>query len=247
MRDDLRLVVLSFKTAHHVIWKHSAWKTLLVPLTISALLLLTIAGLSYLCSSLLWRVIEGGIEQFVNLPDWASLLVIIFFVIVGLAPVYLLFRSLVMVIYGPFLDRIAEKAEFLISGSNKDYKSSLVDSLKRPVMMLGYAVVGGVAISGVSSVLGLIPLVGVLLSISFLLPANIFMSSISYIDPYLERSGYSPRQSFDLMRKNIVSIFFFGVIGLLVTSIPFFGWFVGPTYSVVAGVALSILLHNKTI
>lgn len=242
MNQDIQF---AFKKAHEIIWKLGYWKFLLIPIFLSAALAALLLGGCYLFSSAISNFLYPYFSEFFDLPEWIRTLFIIVIFIFQLGPCYVVFRSLVMVCYGPFLDRISTEAEKIVNGYSNETNTSFIDSIKRPILMTFYSVVGIIGVLFGAFALGIVPFIGVLLSGAFTLPANLFLSSISYIDPYLERNGYSPKQAFNLMWKNKISLITFGLIGLLITVIPFVGWFVGPTYSVVSGVILSILLHNQ--
>lgn len=72
-----------------------------------------------------------------------------------------------------------------------------------------------------------------------------FLSSAAFVDPYLDRRGMAPKQTFALLWSKKGEMFFFGAAGLLLTMIPVIGWFIGPTYSVISGVALGVLLFEE--
>ena len=66
------------------------------------------------------------------------------------------------------------------------------------------------------------------------------------IDPVLSRAGLRARDSFRLLRRNMLEVIVFGAIGSLIVAIPLVGWFLGPTYCVIAGVHLGLLLLDAT-
>jgi uncharacterized protein involved in cysteine biosynthesis len=74
-----------------------------------------------------------------------------------------------------------------------------------------------------------------------------FLSSAAFVDPYLDRRGMTPKQTFVLLWSKKTEMFFFGAAGLLLTIIPIIGWFIGPTYSVISGVALGVLLFEENL
>jgi len=241
----IRNVLFAYKTAHQVIWKFGGWKFLFAPLLISILLFSVLAGGCFLASSFLIGKVEAFIERLFELPDWLVTSTLVLFTLVFLAPFYIIFRSLVLIIYGPLLDKISAKTEMVIDGTQNEVEHSFIGSLRRPVFMLFFSVAGALTVPLISYAIGLIPIIGLILSPLLILPTNFFLSSLSYIDPYLDRSKYTIRRSFYVMFCNFFTLALFGSVGFLVTIIPIVGWFVGPTYSVVAGVALSIILHHR--
>mgnify|MGYP003329131946 CR=1 FL=1 len=78
-----------------------------------------------------------------------------------------------------------------------------------------------------------------------LLLVMIFLTGIGFVDPYLDRKGLSGADSFRIMLKNFFTIMFFSLIGGLLLLIPIFGWLLGPTYSVVAGIIIAIGIQSE--
>ena len=72
-----------------------------------------------------------------------------------------------------------------------------------------------------------------------------FLTGIGFIDPYFVRAGYNGMQSFRIMLKRFFTVGFFSAFGGLILLIPLFGWFLGPTYSVVAGIILALQFNAE--
>ena len=73
----------------------------------------------------------------------------------------------------------------------------------------------------------------------------LYNQMIGFVDPYLDRKGLSGADSFRIMLKNFFTIMFFSLIGGLLLLIPIFGWLLGPTYSVVAGIIIAIGIQSE--
>lgn len=182
---------------------------------------------------------DHGMGTFVR-----TLFILLIF-IPGLAPCYVAFRGLVMVCYAPFLDHLSNRAEKVITGSADEVSRSLLESIKRPLCMALLTIGASMAVLAGGLALGLIPLIGFLLTFGFVIPLELFLSSISYLDPYFERRGFTPQSSFRFLRRHFLSVCVFGLLGLVIMAVPVVGWFLGPTYSVVAGIVYAILLFES--
>jgi len=90
-----------------------------------------------------------------------------------------------------------------------------------------------------------IPLIGGILALVFVIPCEIYLTGIGFIDPYLDRVGMSGAESFRVMRKHFFTIMVFSLVGGLILLIPIVGWLFGPTYSVVAGIIIAFGIHNE--
>ena len=239
-----RQVHYAYLRAHQMIWKQGFWKYLLVPIGLSFLLaLLLLVGSGALA---IWTSgsVHDWISESVNLWDWLQAVLGLMIFIVLLVPSYLLFRSLVMLCYAPFLDRISMETEQLVNSEVLGSDMNFLQSLKRPALMALLTILGLSMVMVLAFLAGFIPLVGALISIVLVVPVNLFLSSLSYLDPYLERRGYRPGGTIRLMWRHRWASMYFGLLGLLITSIPVFGWFVGPTYSVVAGIIFTISITD---
>ncbi|MGB0257970.1 MAG: EI24 domain-containing protein [Coraliomargarita sp.] len=233
----------AFQKAHEIIWDHGQWKFLLVPILLTALLLPALGALAMGLSYLLGTWVEQAITE--NGAAWIRWLVMALIATGTLSTGYVLYRNLIMVCYAPFLDQLTVQTEKLVNGQANESNRPLLEALARPLVITVYAVTASLGTILVGLLLGLIPFIGGLLMMCFLLPTQLFLGSVGYVDPYLERQGLSARESIRLMRANLWPMLVFAAAGFLILMIPIVGWFVAPTYSAVAGIVFGILMCNK--
>jgi uncharacterized protein involved in cysteine biosynthesis len=229
----------AFKKAHRLICGQGYWRYLAVPMLLSVLLAaMILVGGSFLAHFLM-DLLETTFPGLAAQPGWVRGLLVILLLVLGAGPCYVIFRSLVMVLYGPFLDRLSESVEIHVTGKSSGVRIGILPSFKRPLILAGYTIAASLILFAASLVLGLIPVVGWLLSIFFVWPLQLFLSSVSYVDPYLERHGVTPRAALRRMWKQKYAMAGFGGFSAVISLIPIIGWFLGPTYSVVAGLVFS--------
>ncbi|MCI5147644.1 MAG: hypothetical protein D3923_19430, partial [Candidatus Electrothrix sp. AR3] len=112
----MKNTIKAFKTAHEVLWKHGQWKKLLLPISISVLLVpLSIFGFLALGWSL------TGYFQNLLFPEhtWTGIIGFALWIaisVVATGPLYILFRSVVLLVFTPFLDLLSEEAECIMTG-----------------------------------------------------------------------------------------------------------------------------------
>ena len=230
----------SYLKAHQIIWQQGYWRYLLVPITLSFVLaVFLLAGSGFLAAKMSNSVHEW-ISESIRLWDWLQAVLGLVLFVLLLLPCYLLFRSLVMLCYAPFLDRISMGTEKLAGSAVLDSDMGILQSLKRPALMAVFTLCGLVVVVVLAVLAGFIPVVGAVISLILVFPVNLLLSTLSYLDPYLERRSYSPVASIKVIWQHRWLAMYFGLIGFLITSIPIFGWFVGPTYAVVGGIVLAI-------
>jgi uncharacterized protein involved in cysteine biosynthesis len=235
----------AYSKAHTLIWKEGNWRYLLLPIGLSVIIALALVGLCGAVSLWIGSWLQDWLATRWNAPGWIQAVATAVLFVVGLAPSYILFRSAVLFCYSPFLDRLSRKAELAILGEVKSGERGVAESLGRLLLMAALTISASAVVTVAGLLLGWIPVVGWGV-VAVLFPVQMFLSALSYLDPYLERRGYSPMASLRLMRKHFGSVLIFGVVGFFINLIPIVGWFVGPTYSVVAGIVLGILITEKT-
>lgn len=238
-------VVFAYRKAHTILWQHGQWKVLIVPFFISVVLAIVLAGGSFLLAAGLSNWAHESLSARLDYPDWLRHLLLIVLFLAGLGPCYVMFRGLVMVCYGPWLDQLSTTAEQLLNGQKAECQRGTWESLKRPILMALLTIGASIGVFILGLLVGSIPLVGVLISGCVISLAQLFLSAVGFLDPYLDRCGYSPLESWRQIRRRPAGVILFGLIGMLLTLVPVIGWFVGPTYSVVAGVVYGALIAEN--
>ncbi|CAK8725282.1 CysZ protein [Candidatus Electrothrix aarhusensis] len=242
----MKNTIKAFKVGHEVLWKHGQWRRLRLPIAISVLLVpLSIAGffaVGWELSDYLQHLFfpNQAWTEFVGFAMWIALSIL------AAGPLYIIFRSLVLLVFTPFLDLVSEETESIMTGKPAPGGQRILASIQRLVLMLLLTVTASLLVVITGFALSVIPVIGPLLSGAVVFFFQMFLSSAAYIDPYLDRRGMPPKESLALLWSRKVEIFLFGAAGLLLTMIPVVGWFIGPTYSVISGVALGVLLFEET-
>ncbi|WP_309400914.1 EI24 domain-containing protein [Cerasicoccus maritimus] len=234
----------AYKQAHQLLWKRNFWKYLIWPVLISFVItLLLLAGYVAVGDYLVSNVEEYFFGE-EKIPAWLKAIFWLGVLFLFSGPLYVGFRGLVMICYGPFLDNLSQEIEREVNAEVRNAERSFIESIKRPTIMFvwTFAASIGVLLGGIA--VGAIPLAGVILAALLPFPFQMFLSGVAYIDPYLDRANYSPKESFAAIRKHFGGVALFAMIGLVIQAIPIIGWFIGPTYSVIAGVLYGIRVEK---
>lgn len=239
MSGVVNSVWTAFKKAHRLICGQGYWRYLAIPILLSILLASLILVGGYFLAHFLVGRLETTFPGLAVQPGWVRGLLVVVLLVLEAGPCYVIFRSLVMVLYGPFLDRLSESVEIHVTGKANGLRIGILQSFRRPLVLAGYTIVASLVLFMASLALGFIPVVGWLISIFVVLPLQLFLSSVSYVDPYLERHGVAPRTAFRRMWEHKYDLMCFGGVAAAISLIPLIGWFLGPTYSVVAGLLFS--------
>ena len=235
----MRKVIDSYAQAHRVLWKHGQWRYLLVPLIMAPVFFLLLWSLVYF---LLWTDLFEWIEpHWLGGMDVPAVLEILLLFVVGVVlagPCYVAFRGIIMICYIPFMDRLVSKTMEIETCQSRQVEVGILRAVWRAVLMTTCTVLASLAVMVASVAIGFVPGIGPVLSLVFAFPLQLFLCGASSVDPYLERCGHSTAQSFRIMWGRKSQMIRFGLIGTLGMFVPLVGWFMSPTYSVIAGVVL---------
>ena len=230
--------------AHKFIKREGIFRLFKVPLLLSVIYFPIMVVACFLTASVIVDFILGYFTLLSGAGEWLEwLLEIVFFLFVGFLGV-ISYRGVVLVFYSFFLDGIAEKVELEITGKKIDCERPKVQVLKRVVIVLLFIILGTIVLVLVNLFANVIPVMGAPLAFLIIFPVEMFITGTGFIDPYFDRNGLNGMDSFRLMRKNFLLIAVFSALSSLILIIPVVGWFVGPTYSVVAGMIIAIGIHH---
>jgi uncharacterized protein involved in cysteine biosynthesis len=239
-------VIESYSQAHRLLWKHGLWRYLLIPLLIAPVLLVLIGSAMYFgVWTQLFSWIEGHWLRGYDIPAFVEALLFLGVAILLAGPGYVAFRGLLMVCYAPFMDGLVSKTIRIESGGAREGEMGLVRVMVRALLMVVYTTVASLAVVVVALLLGLFPGLGPALSFAFSFPLQMFLCGVSSVDPCLERYDRSAADTVRLMWRHKVQMVGFGLISTAGMFIPLVGWFVSPTYSLVAGVILGMRLEAE--
>ena len=245
MMRALSDTLASYREAHRLIWKGRIWPMLVAPVLLTMIYVpaMIMAGFSL-----------GGVlslhlaEWFPWLGDgtgWFSWLMQGLMLVVFAVFAYFTFRIVVMLLYLPFLEFLIELVEKRLLGHSSEDPKRWYHLMGRAAVMVSVILVFTAGLTVVSLLASLIPVVGTLVVMLCVLPLQFFLTGVGYLDPYLDRNGYSVRQSLGLLRRHFLTVIAFDAVGSALLLIPVIGWFLGPTYSVVAAVVLGIRLDER--
>ncbi len=241
----LKNSVYAFHQAHRIIWSAGIWRYFIIPIILTIIYLpILIAGCVIFAHSVSkWIFVSTTL--FVDMGPWVRWIIkLILFLLVGFFGV-LTYRNMVMIFYSPFLDGISEKVEEMMLGRKVKADRNLRETIIRVVIVAFLSILASGGLLFLSAIISSIPLIGGLISLFGLLPVQLFISGTGNVDPFLARNGYDALSSVTLMRKHFTAVTSLSILSSLVMMIPFFGWFIGPTYAVVAGVVLGIVIDEK--
>ena len=245
--NALKVTLSAFGQAHRFIWEEGFLKMLYVPLLLTVLYFPVMVGACYFSAAMVVEFFEGQLGLGGDYGGWAWvewLAEIILFLGIGVLGI-ITYRSVVLLFYSFYLDKIAEKVEASVTGQVIDCNRPTTQILGRMVVVAIITVVGTVTMLLIEIGANLIPFIGGLIALALIIPCEMFLTGIGFIDPYFDRAGYSGMQSFRVMRNRFFTVGIFSSLGGLILLIPLFGWFLGPTYSVVAGIILALQFNAE--
>ncbi len=176
------------------------------------------------------------------MPEWmrstvvtALLLGILY--IIGFVTGFLLYRTVIMIVYSPALGYMSEAVEKQLGGTMSpefSCRGFAYDAIRGSSLSI-LTFVLSVAVFGLCWIISLLPLVGAVVSV-FLLPlSQMYLAGVGFSDPALERRRYSVRRSLGFCWKNRGRLIGHGLGFSLLLAIPLIGWFLAPSYGIIAG------------
>jgi uncharacterized protein involved in cysteine biosynthesis len=236
IRATFREAFGAYRTANRLIWGGGLWRYWAIPALLAVaylpLLVWAIAwAADWLAGHMKWSGVEGSWSWWMWRVMWWAVLGV-----VG----WLTYRSVVLLFHAPFLDVISEKVEKDLTGRDEAPEVKWLSMAWRSVRMAAVIGILSMIVAVLNLGVTLIPVVGWLVSIGILLPVQLWLGGAQALDPYFGRNGDGARASLRRMMRRPLLVFLLGAGGALILLIPVLGWFVGPTYVVVAGVVTGV-------
>ncbi len=230
----------AYADAHRLVWRQGMWKHLLVPGLLSLLYFpLVVGGLFggtfFGVEAISQRISEKWLPS--EVADWIAWGLS---AVIGLLAIYLaflLYRSVVMIIYAPFIGLISETAEekyygrksppFTIGGLFYDiYRGTMVSLLTLAISLV---------LTVLCWLLWLIPVAGAIAYFAGMLVVQAYFAGVGFLDPVLERRRLGIRASLAHAYRHKWLVMGNGAGFLLMMLVPILGWFLAPSYGIIAG------------
>ena len=119
---------------------------------------------------------------------------------------FLTYRTVVLLFYSLYLDRIAERVEKAITGDVIECKRPPSQILKRMLVVAIITILGTFLMLMIELGANLVPLIGGLVALALIIPCEMFLTGIGFVDPYFDRAGLSGMESFRVMRRRFFTI-----------------------------------------
>ena len=246
--NALKVTLSAFGQAHRFIWGEGFLKMLSVPLLLTVLYFPVMVGACYFSAAMVVEFFEEQLGLDGDYGGWAWvewLVEIILFLGIG-ALGFLTYRTVVLLFYSLYLDKIAERVEKSITGEVTECKRPPSQIVKRMLVVAIITILGTVLMLLIELGANMVPVIGGLIALALIIPCEMFLTGIGFVDPYFDRAGLSGMESFRVMRRRFFTIAVFSAVGGLILLVPIFGWILAPTYSVVAGVILAMNIQAES-
>jgi CysZ protein len=227
--------------AQRLLFREGLWPLFLVPgiLSLFYLPLSMVFGFIFL-KDFTRYVHDHWIPEFLQ-SAITLILLAIFLWIVALYLGFLLFRNVIMILYSPILGFLSEATERVASGRKEQEdapKFSLAESVRSAVrgtsmslLTLLFALIG----LATSFLIAMVPVVGAILAVILMPLLTLYLAGVGFFDPPLERRQVGIGGTFTYCWRHRGRVFGQGFCFTLLLLIPVLGWFLAPSYGVVAG------------
>jgi len=242
--QNLSVVFRSYLSANRFIRENNLWHFVYIPGIIN--IILFYFSFNWFISSVeTW--IKGIFEfscQDAYIPWLCSVLsvstvllnfLVKWFLHIAFIGLYLsIYKSILLVIYSPVLAYLVDILEKKYRGVKEPFRMEqfIKDVVRGIVLAIRGLFLEGVAVLGLF-LLALIPIVNLIQPIIIWFLSAYFLG-VSMLDYTLEKKGMNIKESIIYTKKNKSLAFGIGTIFQLIFLIPFLGWMIAPTYSVIA-------------
>jgi len=239
--------------AQSLLFRHGLWPLFLVP---------GILSLFYLpLSMVLGYVFLRGFTEYVHenwVPDFLRGAIMMIFLtlfiwVVAIFLGFILFRNVIMILYSPILGFLSEATERAATGreeeegaprfSWKETAHSALRGTSMSLITLLFALIG----LATSTLIAFVPVAGALIAAVFMPALTVYLAGVGFCDPPLERRKIGVGGTFTYAWRNRGRVFGHGLGFSLLLLIPVVGWFLAPSYGVVAGTlgTIDVLREQK--
>ena len=237
------IALFNYFQAFGFLLKNHLWKYILIPgiLSLVMILIIVIAGFTF-SGDLSIFLIENIFPSENNNTIIKILLNILVAVIIFVLGV-LIYRPFALILLSPFLSSLSEKTENIIYGEAvKTLSSNFIKDLQRSIRInIRYFLFSSFySLGAIAS--GLLPVIGAIISTTFLFLIQAYYGGSSLADIILERRGLSVKERLQFAKDQRALLIGSGAGFLLILLIPVIGWFIAPGLGVIA---TTISLTNK--
>lgn len=228
--------LLCYRRAHRLI-VDGLWRVVAIPGLIGVLYMPLILLFSYRKFPVFSNYLKTDI-----LPDMLNFTAAVIALsaavwLAGIVIGYVLYRNIVMLLFSPMLGYISERTEVALRFRETEEFcwQDVFPDIVRGVAMGALTLTASISLTIMAWALIVVPVMGALLS-GLLLPLiQFYFSGWSFVDPTLERRRLSILDSFRFTCKNKGTVLGLGAGFTLILLVPILGWFLAPSYGIVAG------------
>ncbi|MEX1201934.1 MAG: EI24 domain-containing protein [Ferruginibacter sp.] len=250
----LKEIIISFQSymqAHQFIVKHRMWKWILIPGLVYALLFMGGIYLFWTSSNtaIEFILVQSGVKAWLDKiqESWINFLFIIGQIILRLVLLFFyfsLFKFLFLILGSPLFAYLSEKTESIMEGREynfyfKQFVKDIGRGIKIALRNLLWQTVYVVSIL----IMSFIPLFGWIAPLVALM-VECYYFGFSMLDYSSERNKLSASQSIEFIGRHKGLAIGNGMLFYLMHLVPFIGWFLAPSYAVIAA-TISLLSARK--
>lgn len=245
-KSKLGIAFYSFKTAHSFLKKHNLRRFIIIP-GILNILLFYFSFNWFLDNVSEWVLgffdldcsnIDGfwsWICAFVSSTAGVFEVILKYFLYASFVGIYLfLYKNLILFIYSPVLAYLIEIVEKKDKGINAPFRMEqfIKETVRGLILALRSLFVEGIVFF-ILLLMIFVPIINLFQPLLIWIVSAYFLG-VSMLDYTLERKGYNIKESINYSKKNKSLAVGIGSVFQVMFIVPFVGWMVAPTYTVVA-------------
>jgi CysZ protein len=234
--------------AHRLIVAHKLWRLILIPGVLSLLYFPLVTMVTFYGLRPVTRYVhENWIPAFLQ-SDLMLFFVSMVVWIAGLYLGFLLFRNVIMILCSPLLSYLSETVERVSGGMAAP--TFTWKGVGREVLRAAILSFLGLLTSLVAFILCLVvsvvPVLGTVVAFFLMTLTQAYLAGEGFADPVLERRRKTVPATLRFTRQHRPRLVGVGFGFLILLAIPVVGWFIAPSYGIVAGTlaAMDLLKEN---
>ncbi len=225
------------RRAHRLVMDHKLWRLILIPGLLSIFYFpAVIWGTMYAVRPVTRYLHAQWVPEFLQSTLTLALLGVVIWAL-SIYVGFLLFRNVIMILCSPLLSYISETVE-KVSGGIEPPKftwQGVGREILRATCLSLLAVLISAFAFALCFLIGLIPVAGAVVAFALMTIIQSYLAGIGFADPVLERRRYTIPSTLKFARRHRPRLIGVGVGFLLLMAVPIIGWFVAPSYGIIAG------------
>jgi CysZ protein len=235
------------RRAHRLVIDHKLWRLIIIPGFLSLFYLPLVIWVTFYGLKPLTRYLhENWVPEFLQSAFTLLLLGILVWAL-GIYVGYLLFRNVIMILCSPLLGYLSETTE-KVEGGIEPPKFTWKGVGPEILRAIGLSLLSLLVSAGaffICLIIGIIPVLGAVVAFVLMTLIQAYLAGVGFADPALERRRFTISATLKFARRHRPRLMGVGLGFVILMAVPVVGWFLAPSYGIIAGTLAALDLLNE--